>query len=144
VAGKVLSVREQMELHRRNPVCASCHASMDPLGFALENFDAVGKFRMAGQGGVPIDAAAALPDGTKFNGAGELRDLLVTRRPEFTSAFVEKLLTYAIGRGVEYYDRPVIRSIMREAAPKDYRWSSMIVGIAKSMPFQQRSAQQSN
>ena len=144
VAGKVLSVREQMELHRRNPVCASCHASMDPLGFALENFDAVGKFRMAGQGGVPIDAAAALPDGTKFNGAGELRDLLVTRRPEFISAFVEKLLTYAIGRGVEYYDRPVVRSIMREAAPKDYRWSSIILGIAKSMPFQQRSAQQSN
>jgi hypothetical protein len=136
--GKILSVREQMELHRRNPVCASCHASMDPLGFALENFDAVGKWRTAGKGGLPIDAAAALPDGTKFNGAGELRDLLVSRRQEFTSAFVEKLLTYAIGRGVEYYDQPTVRAIMREAAPKDYRWSAIILGIARSMPFQQR------
>jgi Protein of unknown function (DUF1592)/Protein of unknown function (DUF1588)/Protein of unknown function (DUF1587)/Protein of unknown function (DUF1585)/Protein of unknown function (DUF1595) len=144
--GKVLSVREQMELHRRNPVCASCHASMDPLGFALENFDAVGKFRTAAKGGVPIDAAAALPDGTKFEGAGELRDLLVSRRQEFISAFVEKFLTYAIGRGVEYYDQPVIRSIMRQAAPSDYRWSSIILGIARSVPFQQRRSvsQQSN
>jgi hypothetical protein len=98
----------------------------------------VGKWRTAGKGGLPIDAAAALPDGTKFNGAGELRDLLVSRRQEFTSAFVEKLLTYAIGRGVEYYDQPTVRAIMREAAPKDYRWSAIILGIARSMPFQQR------
>jgi hypothetical protein len=136
--GKVLSVREQMELHRRNPVCASCHVSMDPLGFALENFDAVGKWRTVGKGGVPIDAAASLPDGTTFNGVAELRDLLVSHRQEFSSAFVEKLLTYGLGRGVEYYDRPAIRAIMREAAPSDYRWSSIILGIAKSMPFQQR------
>jgi hypothetical protein len=144
VEGKVLSVREQMELHRQNPVCASCHAAMDPLGFALENFDAVGKWRATGPGGTPIDTAAALPDGTKFNGAGELRDLLVRRQHEFISSFVEKLLTYSLGRGTEYYDRPAIRSIMRDAASDDYRWSSIIQGITRSMPFQERKAFESN
>jgi hypothetical protein len=144
VEGKVLSVREQMELHRKNPVCAGCHASMDPLGFALENFDAVGKWRTVGHGGVKIDAAASLPDGTKFEGARELRELLLTRRREFTGAFVEKLLTYAIGRGVDYYDMPAVRAIMREAAPKDYCWSSIIIGIAKSMPFEYRKPQRSD
>jgi hypothetical protein len=142
--GKALTVREQMELHRRNPVCASCHAPMDPLGFALENFDAVGKWRTVAHGGLPIDTAAALPDGTKFEGVAELRDLLVRRRHEFTNAFVEKLLTYALGRGVEYYDRPVIRSIMREAEPKEHRWSAIILNIAKSMPFQHRISQEGN
>jgi len=143
---KVVSVREQMEIHRRNPICASCHASMDPLGFALENFDAVGKWRTAGKGGVAIDAAASLPDGTKFTGVDGLREVLLNRRQEFTMSVVDKLMTYAIGRGTEYYDRPAIRAIMRQAAPSDYRWNAVIAGIAKSLPFQQRrtSPQQSN
>ncbi len=144
VPGKVLSIREQMELHRKNPVCAGCHAQMDPLGFALENFDAVGKWRNAGPGGAVIDTSASLPDGTKFNGVTELREMLVTRQQEFISSFVEKLLTYGMGRGAEYYDRPTIRAIMREAEPKQYAWSSIILGIAKSMPFQERRSQDAN
>ena len=144
VEGKVLTVREQMEIHRKNPVCAGCHAAMDPLGFALENFDAVGKWRSSGPGGTVIDTSATLPDGTKFNGVTELRAMLVSRQQEFVSSFVEKLLTYGMGRGAEYYDRPAIRAIMRGAAPKEYSWSSIVLGIAKSVPFQDRKSQQAN
>jgi hypothetical protein len=130
-----LSVRERLEQHRQNPACASCHVRMDPLGFALENFDAIGKWRNS-EDGVPIDASAALPDGTKFAGVAGLRKLLLSHPDQFAGTFTEKLLTYALGREVEYYDLPVVRKITREAAASDYRWSAIILGIVKSVPFQ--------
>jgi len=138
VGGKTLTVRQRMEMHRKYPVCASCHVGMDPLGFALENFDAVGKWRTVDIDGTPIDASASLPDGTTFTGSAEMRNLLLTRREEFVGAFVDKLLTYALGRGTEYYDMPSERAIMHQAAANDYRWSSLILGVVKSMPFQER------
>jgi cytochrome c5 len=130
------SVRGRLERHRNNPVCASCHARMDPLGFALENFDGVGRWRARGEGDTPIDTAAVLPDGTTFDGPSELRALLVSRRAEFAATVATKLLTYALGRGVEYYDLPAVRAIVRGAASTDYRWSSIVLGIAESVPFQ--------
>jgi hypothetical protein len=133
-----LSVRERMEAHRKNPTCASCHARMDPLGFALENFDGIGRWRLTSEARTPIDAAGALPDGTRFEGPAQLRTLLVSRREEFVGALTEKLLTYALGRGVDYYDAPAVRAIVREAAPGGYRWSSLVLGIVKSPPFQMR------
>ena len=132
------SIRERMEQHRQNPVCASCHLRMDPLGFALENFDGIGKWRTR-EGYALIDATGTLPDGTKFDGAAEFRQALLNQREGFVRTFTEQLLTYALGRGVEYYDMPAVRTIIREAAP-DYRWSSLILGIAKSTPFQMRRA----
>ena len=139
--GKPLTMRQRMEEHRANPACASCHARMDPLGFALENFDAIGGWR-ATEAGTPIDASGVLPDGTQFEGASGLRDVLLSRRKEFVRNVTEKLLTYALGRGTEYYDAPAVRSIMREAAPSDYRWSSLIVGTVKSTPFQMRRSEE--
>ena len=135
---KPRSVRERLEQHRRNPVCASCHAQMDPLGFALENFDAIGGWRTTTEAGTPIDASGSLPGAAKFEGPAGLRDLLLSRREEFVKAATEKLLTYALGRGMEYYDRPAIRKIVREAAASDYRWSSVVLGVVKSLPFQMR------
>jgi hypothetical protein len=136
--GKALSVRAQMEQHRSNPACATCHRLMDPLGFALEHFDGVGRWRTA-DAGVPIDASGVLPDGTPFSGVAELRDLLLQKqRDQFVSTVTDRLLTYALGRGVEYYDAPVIRRIMKDAAPVGYTWSSLILGVARSMPFQMR------
>jgi len=112
---------------------------MDPLGFALENFDAIGRWRTtSGATDTPVDASGVLPDGTRFEGPAELRQLLLGRRGEFVNTFTEKLLTYALGRGVEYYDEPAIRKIIREAAPGQNRWSAIILGIAKSTPFQMR------
>ena len=135
--GKILSVREQMEQHRANPVCASCHARMDPMGFALENFDAVGKWRAtSGVSNTPIDPSGSLPDGTQFEGPAGLRKVLLSHPDQFVMTVAEKLLTYALGRGVEYYDTPAIRSIMREAAPNKYRWSDLILGVVQSTPFQ--------
>ena len=139
--GKPLTMRQRMEEHRVNPACAACHARMDPLGFALENFDAIGGWR-ATENGSPIDASGVLPDGTQFEGASGLREVLLGRRQEFVRNVTEKLLTYALGRGTEYYDAPAVRSIMREAAPSDYRWSSLIVGIVKSTPFQMRRSEE--
>ena len=138
--GKPLTVRQQMEQHRVNPACASCHRIMDPLGFALENFDPTGKWRTTDSSGDPIDASGVLPDGTKFDGPAELRKLLLNRPEQLVHTVTEKLLTYALGRGVEYYDAPAIRKIVGESAAEDYRWSSVIVGIVKSMPFQMRSS----
>ena len=134
------SVRERMELHRRNPVCASCHAQMDPLGFALENFDAIGRWRTTGEGGTPIDPTAVLPNGVTISGPGELARVLVEQPDRFASTVVEKLLTYAIGRGVEYYDAPAVRTIVGAAAARDYRWSSLISGVVTSTPFQMRTS----
>jgi hypothetical protein len=131
------SVRARLEQHRNNPVCASCHSQMDPLGFALENFDGIGGWRTM-DGTTPIDASGVLPSGVKFTGPAEFRAMLMTQRDQFVTTVTEKLLTYALGRGVEYYDQPVIRQIVREAAASDYRWSSLIVAITKSMPFQMR------
>jgi hypothetical protein len=108
---------------------------MDPLGFALENFDAIGKWRNA-EDGVPIDASAVLPDATKFEGVAGLRKLLLSHREQFVNTFTQKLLTYALGREVEYYDMPAVRKITRDAAASDYRWSTIILGIVKSVPFQ--------
>jgi len=144
-----LTMRQRMEKHRANPVCASCHARMDPIGFALENFDAIGKWRGAetiqnwngfyvATSEVAIDASGALPDGTKFQSAGQLEKILLSHPELFVTTLGEKLLTYALGRGVEYYDEPVIRQILREAAANDYRWSAFILSIVRSSPFQMR------
>jgi mono/diheme cytochrome c family protein len=132
------SVREQMEAHRKNPACAVCHVRMDPLGFSLENFDALGKWRTTSDG-LPVDAAASLPDGTTFDGITGLRRLLATHQDEFAQTVVQKLLAYALGRGTEYSDLPAVRRIARAAAP-DYRWSSLIMGVITSTPFTMSTA----
>ncbi len=134
---KILTMRQRMEQHRANPACAVCHKVMDPLGFALENFDGLGRWRTA-EANNPIDASGALPDGTPVQGPAELRKALLSRRQEFVTTVAEKLLTYALGRGVEYYDNPALRKVLREAAPSGYRWSSLILGIVNSTPFQMR------
>src|SRR5262249_37710956 len=121
----------------RNPVCANCHVRMDPLGFALENFDSIGRYRSESDGS-SIDASGVLPDGEQFDGIPGLRTLLVSHREEFVGTVTEKLMTYAIGRAVEYYDMPAVRRIQREAAAADYRWSSIILGVVRSTPFQMR------
>ncbi len=135
--GKKRTLREQMEIHRQNPACATCHVRMDPLGFALENFDAIGRWRTASDG-VPIDASAVFADGTPINGVQGLRKFVLSHQDDYIETFTAKLLTYALGRSVEYYDNPSIRNIVRQAAANDYRWSSIILGIVKSMPFQNR------
>ena len=135
-----LTMRQRMEQHRANPVCAGCHARMDPLGFALENFDAVGKWRTR-EGKSEIDSSGALPDGFEFEGLAGLQEALLTKEEEIVGAVTEKLLIYALGRPVQYFDMPSVRSILREAAPSEYRWSSLIMGIVNSMPFQMRRSQ---
>ena len=132
------SVRERMEEHRKNPACSGCHNIMDPLGFSLENFDAVGAWRVRSESGAPIDASGKLVDGTAVDGPVSLRKALLARSGAFTQTLTEKLMTYAIGRGVEYYDMPAVRSIVRASAPNDYRFSSLILGIVRSAPFQMR------
>jgi len=138
--GKPRSVRERMEQHRENPACASCHVRMDPLGFALENFDAIGKWRSTSDG-APIDASGVLPDGTRFEGVAGLRALVATHDDQLVATVTRRLLTYALGRGAEFYDLPAIRSITRDAAANDYRWSSIILGIVRSAPFQMRRSE---
>ncbi len=135
--GKVLPVREMLEAHRANAVCASCHARMDPLGLSLENFDAIGQWRTT-DADKPIDASGVLLDGTKVDGPLALRRALVAQKEQFVRTVTARLLTYTLGRGVEYYDAPAIRGIVRNAAVDDYRWSSVILGIVKSAPFQMR------
>jgi hypothetical protein len=136
---KPTTVRERLEQHRKNPPCATCHRLMDPLGFALENFDALGRWReVDAESKEVIDASGAFTDGRTFDGPVEFRNGLMKLRMEFMETVVEKLMTYALGRGAESYDRPAIRQILREAAPNDYRWSSIILGIVTSKPFQMR------
>jgi cytochrome c551/c552 len=131
------SVRQRMEEHRNNPVCAACHKIMDPIGFSLENFDLIGTWR-ATEGGSPIDASGQLVDGTKLDGPASLRQALLSRSDVFVRTMTEKLLTYGTGRALKYYDMPVVRSIARDAAKNDNRFSSLISGIVKSDPFQMR------
>jgi len=139
--GQRQSVRQRLEEHRQNPVCATCHSQMDPLGFALEHFDAVGGWRTADDGRTPVDASGALPSGDRFEGLPGLRALLVTRREQFASTVTERLLGFAVGRGVEYYDRPTVRAILRDAAGSDYKWSAIILGVVRSTPFQMRRSE---
>ena len=136
--GKVLSMRERMVQHRANPVCAACHMRMDPLGFALENFDAVGQWRTRSEAGDPIDPGGVLPDGTEIDGVQALRRVLLSRADQFSTTLTEKLLSYAVGREVGYYDRPAVRAVTRAAARDHYRFSSLVVGIVTSVPFQMR------
>ena len=138
---KVLPMREQMARHRANPVCASCHAQMDELGFALENFDAIGEWRDIDAAGSPIDASAKLPDGTTFTGPVELRNVLLNHSDDFLTTMTEKLLTYALGRGLEAADAPAVRRIKRDAARTNYRFAALVQGIVASTPFQMRMAE---
>ena len=134
---KPKTMREQMAEHRANPVCASCHKIMDPVGFALENFDAVGAWRTH-EAGAPIDASGELGDGTKIDGVVTLRRAIVSRPEVFVGVMTEKLLTYALGRGVDYHDMPTVRAIVRDAGRSRYRFSSLVLGIVRSTPFQMR------
>jgi hypothetical protein len=139
--GKTLTVRQQMEMHRANPVCASCHTKMDPLGFSLENYDAVGAWR-TGYAGQLVDASAVLPDGTKFDGPTGLQGILLTRKEQFVEALTERLMIYALGRGLESYDMPAVRGVRFQAAKDDYRMQSVILGIVQSVPFMMRRTPQ--
>jgi mono/diheme cytochrome c family protein len=136
--GEAHTLRELMESHRKSPVCAACHTQMDPLGFALESFDAIGRFRTS-DAGQPLDVSGVLPSGVRFEGPAGLRAMLVSsQRALFIQTFTEKLLTYSLGRGLESYDQPTVRQIIRNSASSDYRWSSIILGIVKSTPFRMR------
>jgi cytochrome c553 len=133
--GTAGSMRQQMEAHRANPVCASCHAKMDPIGFGFENFNAIGEFRTK-DGKFPIDPSGVMPDGRAFQGAEDLKALIRKDRASFTECVVEKMLTYALGRGLERYDRRTVKEIAARVAANDYRFSSLVLEIVKSLPFQ--------
>ncbi|HVJ30688.1 MAG TPA: DUF1592 domain-containing protein, partial [Gammaproteobacteria bacterium] len=135
------TLREQMRLHTERPFCAGCHKIMDPVGFAMENFDAIGRWRTE-ELGVPIDATGRLVDGTEIDGMVDLRNALLKYSDRFVQTTTEKLMTYALGRGVEYYDMPTVRAIARGAAKNDYRFSSIIMGIVESDAFQKRAAEE--
>ena len=136
--GGTLTMREAMARHRADPACASCHAQMDPIGFALENFDAIGRWRDT-DGGSPIEAASTLPDGTVVDGVAGLKQMLLRSPERFVSAVTEKLLMYAVGRNIQYYDAPAVRAIVRASAAENYTFAALIAGIAKSAPFRLRS-----
>ncbi len=137
---KPKAIREILEEHRRNPACATCHAVMDPLGFSLENFDATGEWRKKDHSG-PIDPSGVLADGTKVDGPVSLRQALLKHPERFVDTMTEKLMTYALGRGLEYYDMPVVRGVVRDAAKQDYKFSALVFNIVKSAPFQMKKAQ---
>jgi len=138
-AGGVLSMRERLARHRANPVCAGCHSMMDPLGLALENFDGTGAWRTRGESSMPIDASAVLPDGTAIDGPAGLKSAILARSDRFVATLTEKLLTYAVGRKLEFYDEPAIRAIVKQSAASDYRFASaLVLGIVQSAPFQMR------
>ncbi len=136
--GQALSMRERMAEHRANPVCASCHALMDPIGLSLENFDGIGRWRTRTDGFAMLDVTGSLPDGTAYEGANGLKATLLSRPELFATTVGEKLLAFALGRAVEYYDAPAVRRIVRDAEEHDYRFSSLILGIVRSTPFQMR------
>jgi hypothetical protein len=133
------TVREQLERHRADPVCASCHNKLDPLGFALENFNAVGQWQEVTRDGLEIDSAGILADGTPIDGPIQLREAILARPEVFTGTVTEKLMIYALGRGLDAGDMPYVREILRNAAEEDYRLISIILGIVDSLPFQMRS-----
>jgi hypothetical protein len=132
------TIRERLAQHRTNPSCASCHSVIDPLGFALEHYDAIGAWRTTDESGRPVDAAASTLSGAKLDGLSGLRSLLLAEPDQFPRTVTEKLMAYALGRRLEYYDRPAVRIIVREAASSDYRWSALITGIVKSPAFLMR------
>jgi hypothetical protein len=139
-AGETLTMRQAMEQHRANPACAGCHARMDPIGFAMENFDAVGRWRDRDDG-KPIDVSGVLPEGSKFDGIIGLKKMLLLNPERFVGALTQKLLMYAIGRNVQYYDEPAVRTIVRDAAKNNYQFSSLVLGVVQSVPFQMRESQ---
>ena len=138
--GTLASMRQQLEQHRKNPTCASCHARMDPMGFGLENYDAVGAWRTH-DGKFAIDSSGTLPDGSSFDGAEGLARTLKTSRHEFAEALTEKLLTYALGRGIERGERPLIKQIAERLAANDYKFSTLLMAIVNSAPFQMVSGE---
>jgi len=135
IAGTTL--RERLEQHREDPACANCHAKMDPIGFALENYNAIGAFRTK-EGELEIDTTAVLPDGTSFDGIADLKQILKDRKQQFVRCLAEKMLTYALGRGLEYYDRPTVDQIVVQLEAADYRSAVLITEIVKSDPFRLR------
>jgi hypothetical protein len=135
---KALTIRERMAAHRKNPTCAGCHQMIDPVGFALENFDPTGKYRVVDPTMAVIDVTGELPDGTTFTTLGEFKAALTRRPAQFASALTERLLTYALGRGLEYYDMPTVRAIVRTAGRSDYQFSAVVLGIVESPAFQMR------
>ena len=139
--GRTLTMREQMDAHRSNAACSGCHSLMDPIGFSLDNFNGVGQWRTS-DAGTPLDTSGVLFDGTKFDGPLEFRKLLVDRESLVAHTVASKLLTYALGRGLESYDQPAVRGILRESASRNYRWSSLILAIANSTPFQMRRSRE--
>lgn len=141
--GSVASLRKQMEVHRTNAICASCHSRMDPLGFALENYDAIGKWRTS-DGGFPIDSSGVLPGGKKFSSPAEMRQILGERLPDLTKTLTEKLLVYSLGRGLQRYDRPVVNEITRRVAASGYGFQTLVREVVRSLPFQSRRAEAVN
>jgi hypothetical protein len=139
-SGKVLTLREQMTLHRASPACAGCHRIMDPIGFALENFDADASWRdrQGGDGGAPIDVKVKLYDGQEVDGPVGLRTALLRYSPQFVRMFVEKMMTYAVGRGLEYADMPTVRAVAREVEKDGTRFSAIVLGVVRSAQFQMR------
>jgi hypothetical protein len=137
---KPLSLRDAMTRHRASPACAGCHARMDPIGFAMENFDAIGRWREH-ETGRPIDVTGVFPDGSKFEGIAGLKRELLRQPEQFVGTIAEKLLMYALGRNVHYYDAPAVRGIMREAAANNFTFSSLVLGVVKSRPFLMRQAE---
>jgi hypothetical protein len=135
--GTTASLRQQLEQHRANPACASCHARMDPLGFGLENYDAVGRWR-AQDGKFPVDSTGTLPGGRSFRNPAELKEILRTDRDAFGRCLAEKMLTYALGRGLERYDQPTVNLICRRLAAGDYRFARLVLEVVKSLPFEKR------
>src|SRR5207237_314975 len=137
--GQTGTLRQQMEEHRKSPACASCHARMDPLGFGLENFNAIGAWRTE-EGKFPVDASGVLPDGRSFQTPAQLKVLLKADREVFVRGLTEKLLIYSLGRGLERYDRPTVTEITSKLASQDYKFSQLVLGIVNSLPFQMRAA----
>ena len=138
------SIRERLAQHRQNPSCSSCHAVIDPLGFALENFDVIGGWRTIDESGRPVDAAGTTVSGAKVEGLSGLRALLLEQPEQFPRTVAEKLLAYALGRRLEYYDRPAVRKIVRDAAAHNYRWSAIILGVVESPAFLMSGSQTSS
>jgi hypothetical protein len=136
----VLTMRERMVQHRANPACATCHRVMDPVGLTMENFDAVGRWRSENADNLSIDVSGHLPGSNEFAGVSGLRSALLENPEAFVGTMSEKLLTYALGRGLEYYDAPAIRTILREVEDNDYRFSTMILAIVNSTPFRMRKS----